>query len=279
MPLTPIPIATRQQLAGRGIGRRELERGLASGRFVRIRPGYYSAPDASADLVAAVRAGGVATGVTALRHYGVWVPPDETALHVAVAPSAHPPTPAAGVVLHWTSTAHAIGPAFAPIAPLPVALQHAMSHLAPDRIVAVLDSVLHERLLSEAGVEKLLRTAPHRIRRAVAGALDGRAESGLESIVRYVLRCAGIDCDVQVEIPGVGWVDLMVDGWLLIEADGGQHSTPAQMRKDRRRDATAVLLGLRAVRFGGDLVLHDQPRMLDVVRSMLAAGRPVRAAW
>lgn len=278
MPLLPVPIATRQQLAGRGIGRAELERGLAAGRFLRVRPGYYAAPDAPAELIAAVRSGGVATGVTALRHYGVWVPPDETRLHVAVAPSAHPPAARAGVVLHWTSAATPAS-GFTPIAPLPVALRHAMAHLAPDRIVAVLDSVLHLRLLSETAVEELVRGAPRRVRRAVAGALDGRAESGLESIVRYVLRCAGIACDVQVHLAGIGWVDLLVDGWLIVEADGGQHTDPAQMRKDRARDSTAVLLGLRTLRFGGDLVLHDQARLLDTVRAMLAGGRPRNGAW
>ncbi len=273
-----VPIATRQQLAARGVGRAELERGLTAGRFVRIRPGYYAAPDAPAALAAAVRAGGVATSLTALRHYGVWVPPDET-LHVAVGSSAHPPAPPHGVVLHWTSDARGSGVRFAPIAPLLVALQHALTHLPPEHVVAVLDSVLHQRLLSPVIVDELIAGAPRRIRRAVTGALDSKAESGLESIVRYLLRSAGISCVSQVRIPGIGEVHLLVDGWLIIEADGADHATVQQMRKDRSRDAAAIALGMRSLRFGGDIVLHDHARLLATVRQVLAEGRPHVRAW
>lgn len=279
MPFPLVPIATRRQLADRGIGRAELDRGIAAGRFVRIRPGYYAAPHAPTALVAAVREGGVATSVTALRHYGVWVPPDGEVLHIALAPSAHPPAPAAHVVRHWTSEARATGARFAPIAPLTVVLGHALTHVSAEQAVAVLDSVLHEGLLSRVAVDALVAAAPRRIRRAITGALDGRAESGLESIVRYRLRCAGIACEVQVRIAGIGEVDLVVDGWLIIETDGGDHATVRQMRKDRARDALAVLLGMRTLRFGSDLVLHDAARLLGTVRQMLAEGRPRAAAW
>jgi very-short-patch-repair endonuclease len=208
----------------------------------------------------------------------VWVPPDGR-LHIALAPSAHPPAAAPGVVRHWTSEAHATGSRFTPIAPLVVALRHALTHLPPEHVVAVLDSVLHRRLLQPAAVDELLAGAPRRIRRAVTGALDARAESGLESIVRYLLRCAGIRCDPHVRIPGIGDVDLLIDGWLIIEADGSDHATVQQMRKDRVRDAVGVALGMRTLRFGGDIVLHDHARLIATVRQVLAEGRPRARSW
>lgn len=278
MPAPRVPIATRRQLADRGIGRGELDRGLVSGRFVRIRPGCFAAPDAPPQLVAAVRAGGVATSLTALRHYGVWVPPHDT-LHIAVSRSAHPPAAASGVVRHWTSDAHATGTEFAPLAPLPVALGHALTHLPPELVVAVLDSVLHQRLLPPTAIDELLQAAPRRVRRAVSGALDPNAESGLESIVRYLLRCVGIRCVSQEAIPGIGAVDLLVDGWLIVEVDGADHATVQQMRKDRARDAAAVLLGMRTLRFGRDIVLHDHARLLRTVEQVLADGRPRARSW
>lgn len=274
-----VPIATRQQLALRGIGRTQLDRGLREGRFVRIRPGYYAAPDAPAELVAAVRAGGIATGVTALRHYGVWVPSDAR-LHVAVAPSAHPPPPRPDVVRHWASgSAHRAGASFSPVAPLVLALGHAIVDARPEHAVAMLDSALHRRLVQADAVQALLASAPRRVRRAIGGRLDARAESGLESIVRFLLGCGGITCEVQVVIAGIGRVDLLVDGWLIIEVDGAQHADVAQMRKDRVRDAVAVRLGMRTLRFGADLVLGDPDTLLATVRAALAQGRPAAADW
>jgi very-short-patch-repair endonuclease len=82
---------------------------------------------------------------------------------------------------------------------------------------------------------------------------------------------------VQVTIDGVGRVDLLVDGWLIIELDGGHHADPIAMRRDRARDAAAILRGYRTLRFGYDAVMYDWPTVLRTIGAVLADGAP-RAA-
>ncbi|MDQ1512541.1 MAG: hypothetical protein QOC59_383, partial [Microbacteriaceae bacterium] len=212
------PIATRQQLAHQGYTRARLDRQLALGALLRIRPGYFARPDAPADLVAAVKAGGIATGVTALRHHGVWVPRDPR-LHVAVAPRAHP-EPVEGVVFHWVSPFLAAPPTglrFTPVMSVAAALDHALRGLTPELAVAVCDSALHERRIGLRLLHAVLDGLPRRLVRRVRHQIDGRAESGMESVARFLLVAEGLVLRVQVTIVGVGRVDLLVDGWLIFE--------------------------------------------------------------
>lgn len=276
-----IGIATRQQLERLGWKRGDIERALAAGRVTRIRPGYFARPDAPADLVAAVRCGGVATGPTALRHHGLWAPEDRR-LHVAVAPNASR-LAAAGddVVLHWSSSfADVVGTGlrFRPIAPVPAAVEHAITGVNQPVAIAVIDSALHERRLSPAALDAVLSALPRRLRRRLERGIDGRAESGIESMCRVLLEDAGLRPEVQVAIPGIGRVDLLIDGWLIVELDGGQHADAAQMRRDRARDAAAIRLGYRTIRLSYPDVVHEWPRSLATIRVALASGAPVLLA-
>ncbi|MDH2443091.1 DUF559 domain-containing protein [Amnibacterium sp. CER49] len=276
MPALLAPIATRQQLTRWGFTRVEIDRQVAEGRLQRVRIGYFARPDAPPALVAAVRAGGVATGVTALQHHGLWVPEDPR-LHIAVAPKAHPPA-SPDVEAHWTSsfsTRPATGAAFLPVMPLAAALEHALADLPPELAVAVGDSALHQRRISRRLLDTIVEGLPRRVVRRIRRRFDGRSESGLESIARYLLEEEGIECAVQVAIDGVGRVDLLIDGWLIVELDGAQHAEPTQMRKDRARDAAAVRQGYRTIRFASDRLLHHWPECLATVRAMLAAGAPL----
>jgi very-short-patch-repair endonuclease len=111
-----------------------------------------------------------------------------------------------------------------------------------------------------------------RVRRAIAGRFEGRSESGIESIVRFLLGEKGIRAEIQVRIDGVGRVDLLIDGWLIIEIEGGSHADLATMRRDRYRDAMAVQQGYRTLRFSYGDVMHRWPHLLRTVRIVLAEG-------
>ncbi|MHA7217629.1 hypothetical protein ACX80L_01935 [Arthrobacter sp. MDT1-48-3] len=65
--------------------------------------------------------------------------------------------------------------------------------------------------------------------------MDPHAESILEAVARYHLLRAGFQISSQVHIPGVGRLDLVVDGVLGIEADDG--STTATGGSSRRTAA------------------------------------------
>ena len=124
----------------------------------------------------------------------------------------------------------------------------------------------------------LFAAMPRRFRRLYTR-LDGRADSGLETLVRLAAEDQGWKVEVQVTIDRVGRVDLLIDGWLVIELDGAQwHDDELSRERDARRDAEAILLGLRYHRFRARQVLEDMPLCLEVIRTILASGRPGAAA-
>ncbi|MCH6231543.1 DUF559 domain-containing protein [Microbacterium sp. CFH 31415] len=128
------------------------------------------------------------------------------------------------------------------------ALREAVRCQPPRGAVATLDSALHLGLLATHELEELFATLPGRyavVRRLV----DARCESGPESLVRLILRSLGVHFDVQVVISGVGRVDFVVDGWLIVECDSFEHhSSWDAQRRDRRRDQRAAALGYATYR-------------------------------
>lgn len=109
--------------------------------------------------------------------------------------------------------------------------------------------------------------------RRVAALADGRAESAIESCLRLLARTVGrVDC--QVWISGVGRVDMLIDGWLVLEADGFEfHSDRRSYREDRRRQNALAAAGYTLLRFSYEDIVHDEERVLETVRAVLARGR------
>ena len=140
--------------------------------------------------------------------------------------------------------------------------------------VSVLDSALRQ---GRVDPDELLVLAPRSGRyagvlRQVVGLTDPQAQSVLESGMRVLMVLAGLGPVVsQVEVPRVGWVDLVVQGWLVVEVDGyAVHRD--RFREDRRRDAELVRLGYVVLRFTYDQVLRQPLWVLDVLRDTLASA-------
>ena len=84
----------------------------------------------------------------------------------------------------------------------------------------------------------------------------------------------GLRLECQVAITGVGRVDFVVDGRLILEADGRENHDGESMRhKDLVRDAAASRLGYETLRFDYAQIVHDWP---TVQAAVLAALRRVR---
>lgn len=236
-----------------------------------VRKGHFVAPGAPLQIVRAVRVGGVATSVTASRALGIWTPPDPPPgsavrrgarpadrLHVAVARTAsrlRDPDDAAlaftrrpDVVLHWARESELAGVGRTRIAPTLVMLKHAFLSLPPEHALAMLDSALHLRFLGETDLAALAAMLPDRLEAVVMSA-DGRAESGTETIVRYRLRARGLRVEIIVGLRGIGTVDLLVEGRLIIECDGREfHDDDEAFERDRTRDLHAAGQRYRTLR-------------------------------
>jgi hypothetical protein len=64
--------------------------------------------------------------------------------------------------------------------------------------------------------------------RGIRRQADGRSMSGTESKLRVACISAGLRVDPQASIAHVGFVDLLIDGWLIVEADSREfHDGPS----------------------------------------------------
>ncbi|MEN9620637.1 MAG: hypothetical protein RL499_830, partial [Actinomycetota bacterium] len=274
-------IATVRELGVTPTEQRALARAVTKGDLLRLRTGVYALPDAHADVLRAAQIGGRLTGVSALEHHGLWVPPvlGVAELHVearvAVTVRRECP-PGLRVRVHWTRKQ--TDPQFG-VAPLSSVLQRAAADLPHPFAVAVLDSALRSTPLTPVAL--LLDSASWRPRaRAAAALTDGRSESGTESVLRVLLREAGIHSTPQAHLPlgGNQRADLLIGDRLLIECDSeAHHAEPARRRADLRRDESLVALGFVVVRLDYRQVFDDPAGVVATIAAIVARGQHLSA--
>jgi len=96
------------------------------------------------------------------------------------------------------------------------------------------------------------------------------SEPGLETITRYLLRLAGLRVETQVSIAGLGRVDLLVEGHLIVELDGWEfHGDEKAFEADRRRDTVAASGRYRVLRFTYRQVMFEWPSVYAAVLAAL----------
>ena len=271
---------TRAELLAQGLSPRTLTAAVRSGALIRARRGCYLPPDAPDDVVRAVRVGGRLTCLSLLQLLGVFVLANSR-LHVHLFPDAtrmrtpHDrkkrlyPRKASGTRLHW----HALpaSPGTATCTDVVVALVHAVLCQAPRAAVASIDSALNMGLITLEQVDSVFDLLPSKY--AVLRLLvDGQAQSGPETLVRLMLLGLGCSVSLQVEFEDVGFVDLVVDDWLVVECDSKKfHSDWAQQLKDYRRDLTLARAGYVVLRLTAEDIMYRPEAVLAALRGVLKA--------
>ena len=72
----------------------------------------------------------------------------------------------------------------------------------------------------------------------------------------------------------VSGVDVLVEGWLIIECDSkAHHEGWDKQRRDRRRDLAAARLGLTTLRPLAEDLLYDRAPVSEAVRGLITARR------
>lgn len=266
LPTTFLSTAT---LRARGLTERQISVLAQHGRLLRVRRGRYVDPTAHAELIAAATLGARLDCVSLLAAIGVFVR-QHTHMHVQLEMGAsRVPPRGARVVAHWRRSSQST---CALAADLVEALAQAVRCQSPRDAVATLDSAWHHGIVDEAGIAAVFLRLPRRFRRLRA-LLDRRAESGPETLVRLMLRGLGCVIEVQVPLDGVGRVDLLVDGWLIVECDSrAHHSSWEQRKRDMRRDLAAAALGYTTVRPLAEDILATPDGVLDLLRNALSHG-------
>ncbi|GAB3537192.1 hypothetical protein GCM10027403_20640 [Arthrobacter tecti] len=112
--------------------------------------------------------------------------------------------------------------------------------------------------------------------RAALELVSGCAESAIEVVARVMFRGAGYFVETQVRIDGVGRVDFVLEGFLVVEVDGDEfHSTREARNRDRRRNNELIARGYLYLRFGYGDVMFRRDDVLEQVWTVLS-GRVVR---
>lgn len=170
-------------------------------------------------------------------------------------------------MLHWTDPALIAQARSTGIAPPLLMLEHAFDAHPAERAVAITDSALKHRYIRTADLHALAARLPEYLHRAVLSA-TAKSDSGIESIGRFHLHLLGLDVEVLVRLGPIGTVDLLIDGWLVIEMDGKEFHEGEQFERDRQRDLQAATHRYRTLRFSWRQVMFAWP---TVERAILAA--------
>lgn len=250
--IDPVQVITRlggvalgSHLQTVGISRSTLSRYVAKGKIERLRSGVFAVPQLVPSVREAITHGGALTCTSVLRFHEVWVLHEGTEPHVWMGASGRARTHAnCTCVSHYYRGDPPLG-----MATIERALLHLYRCQGDEVFFAAFESAWKLKLLSLAARSRIRATLPASARWMIDIARPD-ADSGLESLLRIRLHILGIGLECQVVIDGVGKVDFVIGGRLILEADGKENHASEKMRhKDLVRDAAASVRGYETLRF------------------------------
>lgn len=241
---------------------------------MRIRKGWYAAPELPRLMQQVARVGGRATELTAAEYNGVWVPPYR-GLHVALAPNACRPrhrtnftirlsaVVSTDVVVHWSDT----GCGGTRFVVRPEDWLAETLRRRPLRFgFAVANSALRQGVVDRAGWERVRLSLSSERSRALASA-SPLPQSGTEAVALFLMLEAGIPVRAQVQLADDIWADLLVGERLAVEIDSRRYHTGEKAEgRDLVRENRLHRLGYNIVRFDYAQVMF-QPHL--VARTIL----------
>lgn len=243
-----------KRLLDKGVTDGRLRAAVRSGDLVRRGP-VFALPDAPSDVVVAAELGGRLTCSSAASRLGLDIlnPPDQT--HVAVAHN--------NSRTHEGAIVHRTGHAEGWLVSVPEALVHALGCLPAVEALIMVDSGLRNGGLTKSDLRTRIIGPDSVRRRGLLDLADAKAGSVIETVARLAIQSAGLPVQSQVYIPDVGRVDLVIDGWLVIEIDGyAHHSSRDEFRNDRRRANLLAEKGFVLLRFSYEDVMHRSAQMV-----------------
>jgi very-short-patch-repair endonuclease len=256
-------------MAADGISWRRLRNAERDGALIRVRRGHYAVGGTRDSVVQAVRVGGRLACVSAVLDCGIFGF-DDGALHVNVGPSssrlrAYRESPhevfsndGNRLRLHWDESQRS-----PQVSEYRVELTDAIRqvfHCQNYRLaMATLENALHLKRLSVGDVSQIFSGLP-KSKQYLQKLVDSRADSGQETVLRLIVAEAGFAFDFQANVPGVGRVDLMVEGCIVVEADSRQfHDGWEAQVRDRARDVRLAALGFMSLRVVySDIMFHPE---------------------
>lgn len=273
-------IARRHELIAAGSSGRALSAAVRGGYLIRVMRDHYALPGTHPRVLEAVRVGGRLACISALEQGGVFVfdarrphihlPHNASRLRSVRSPRvAMTSFNRDGAVLHWAPLADgADGTEFA-VGVLDALIQSVRCQ-DPWHAVASIDNALYLAAIRQAEVPILFDALPSNYRHLEA-LVDGRSEAGQETVLRLILREAGIAYEVQVEFDRVGRIDFLVEGILALEADSRlAHDGWERHVRDRWRDLELARQQIMSLRPAYQHTMHHPTEVRDAVLGLLA---------
>lgn len=263
-------IVSRKELARMGfVTDRQIRAGIQTRQFTRIAHGRYALPHAHANARTAARQNARVTCLSACEMYGLWVP-KQSELHVAIRRSS--PLPAgSSLIFHRTGQIPA-----APIVDVYSALAQVCSCADPETALIILESAMNQQLVTLDDLPQLTANAPLKAKRILHRAI-ATSQSGSETRVRNFFHSRRVPVRSQVQIPSVGFVDLLVGSSLIAECDSlAYHSRPADYHRDRVRDAHTRLLGYTVIRLSYDQIWDDWDNTKHLLQRVIRTRQHLR---
>lgn len=261
-------VARSATLRSAGFSDRNIRDAVESSQVRRLRHGVLALPGAAPDAVGAVMANGLLTCASASTHHRLWRLHEPTALHLLCRHGA-----AKGVVVHRETVVPQDVPW--PVAGLTDVLLHALRCLPEVEATIMVESALLQGRTTLDYLRGHLPGNRNGPARRVLDHVDGTAGSPIEVVARLLFRSEGIFVQTQADLPGIGIVDFLLEGFLIIELDGETHLEPKQVKKDRLRNNASTLDGYAVLRYGYAQVVYNPQKIVNEVWQVLR-GRVVR---
>ena len=257
-------VARSAQLLHAGFSRRDLLRLRESGAN-QPRRGIFVLPGCDEDYQSAIRHNGRLSCASAAAHYGLWLRQQPSRLHLACN-HGH----GSGFVRHRTIRFD--GHPFVPVAAVEDVALHALGCLPPPASTAMATSAIRLHGVSPELLARELRADRSGTALRALRELDLRAESIVEVDAQHLFRSNGIRYEAQVFLPGIGRVDFLLDGFLIVEIDGfAFHSKREDMLRDRSRNNTSAVNGYAVLRYMPEHVWFSPDQVLAEIKAVLAA--------
>lgn len=256
-----------------GVTEHALKAGLTCGRVKTAGNGGYALLNADPAIAAAVALCGVVSHASAAQLHGLelYVPPRivEVTVHRGCRQRA------AGVRAYAADLSPMDVEINQPLTTVHRTVRDCARVMPLLHGLVLLDGVVRDERLTLADLHDMSNSATGRgsgaLRRAVAY-VDAMAGSRLETIMRLLLELLpGITWETQVWIPGIGPVDFLVNGWLVLEPDGfAFHSNRADYRRDRRRGNGLAEGRFVLLRFTYEDLMFRRSAVLSQIARVLA---------
>jgi hypothetical protein len=274
-------VASRAELLSAGASAQGLTAAVRRHDLLRLRRDHYALPTTPEPVQRAVRVGGRLTCTSALRQYGVFAL-DEEVIQIQVSREMsrlrHPrvrsqPLDAnnrEGITLHWHAVG-AAGSASEVAVGLVDALVCAVRCQHPWLAIASLDNALFLGQIDDGGLDAVFRQLPESCQ-YLRSLVDGRAESGQESVLRQIVREQGLAYELQVVFEGIGRVDMVIEGRLVVEADSRlAHEGWAKQVRDRARDLALARRRLMSLRPLYQHIMFEPALVREAILGLLRA--------